>query len=125
MHWEIDLSDGSTVVEDKANLSHWSNVIDHCHKNNLTISEFRVVGKSGKSKVIDKNADRYFVVNEILANLTGIIASKRGIGSVRESTCKVRTEWYDLDTSEFITVEVQKGLPDHIYEISLAHSPRS
>lgn len=123
MYWEIDLSNGETVREDGNDICHWGKMVSRCQEQNLKIVEFRLVNKGGlKSKVIDKNADRYFVINDVIG-LVGKSGkktySRRGIGSVRESVGKTRVEWFRWPGRQFITVEVTQKLDACLPEISV------
>lgn len=120
-YWEADLSDGSTIHEDGNDISHWAKVLQHCNENGLEIVEFRVVNdNSGKHKVIDKLADGYFVINQITGFMRGGSQSRRGIGSVRYKSNKVRIEWYEWPSRKFVTAEITRGIGERIPEISVA-----
>lgn len=124
MYWEIELDNGEVIREDGSDIRHWGKVVKRCHTEGLKIREFRLVNREGnRSKVIDKLADRYFVINDVLATMGSggqETKSKRGIGSVRggESN-KTRVEWYRWPDRRFITVEVTRGIQSHIPEISV------
>ncbi len=121
MLWQIDLDNYETITEDHNDLGHWGKILKKCHDGNLSILNFRLVSPNGSANIIDKNADRYFVINEITAFVGGSSISRRGIGSVREKTNKVRIEWYCLNTRNYIFTEVNEGVKDYISEISIQH----
>lgn len=120
MLWEVDLSNGKTIQENKHDLGHWGKFIKDCRSKNLEIIQFRLVDNNGESKIIDKNADRYYIINEIIAFIGGQSISRRGVCSVREAPEKIRIEWYQLEDGKFITTEIISGVDDHISEISVA-----
>ncbi|MCK5610071.1 hypothetical protein KAR91_49820 [Candidatus Pacearchaeota archaeon] len=125
MLWEVDLTNGTTVREDSSDPGHWGRFVRQCHSDDLDIIEFRLIDKAGQVKIVDKNADRYYVINEIMAFVNRPTMSRRGICSVRELPEKTRIEWYKLEGGEFITAEITRGIDDHIPEISVArHKPQ-
>ena len=100
MPWIANLSDGSTIVEQKkeeGGPTPWRRLLIHCKENNLQVTGLRlVVNNVTVNALPPKACDGYFQAYEVMKMIfKGTSRHRQGIGSVVGD--KVYIMWVDLN----------------------------
>lgn len=116
MKWKVILSNGETVVQDESKPGHWSETVNYCKNNKLTIVQL-LYG----DQVIEPDANYYFIIFDVVAFPNGQQHIKMGLGAFTEQTGRTRIRWEPVEGKPSCYTEVIHGVPAYFSDLAIKH----